>query len=238
MKWSTDDEWSVWTWRYPIVSKTSCLYHSLRLCSDSVKGLGHTFRAIRVYVLKTVHWLRFRYLKTELNPTLKRWRQQWIWRMPSSGMWRRVGVLLTDVSEERIASIVRVEAIHERWTSVNSFRLSDRRYTQLYKNKKGREGGYLGNQWRGGGKGLWSEGPACSGICGYSVYSYLFTLVHRSWITSTLKMEGIRSSETSVNRIPTRRHIPKDGILHSHRRENIKSHNNECVLCESSWTWQ
>jgi hypothetical protein len=39
-----------------------------------------------------------------------------------------------------------------------------------------------------------------------------------------LKMEAIRSSETSVNKIPTRRHIPEDGILHSHRRENLKSH--------------
>jgi hypothetical protein len=36
------------------------------------------------------------------------------------------------------------------------------RYTQLYKNRKGREGGYLGNQWRGEGKGLWSKGPAGS----------------------------------------------------------------------------
>jgi hypothetical protein len=35
-------------------------------------------------------------------------------RMPSSAMWRRVGILLTDVSEERIASIFRVEEIHER----------------------------------------------------------------------------------------------------------------------------
>jgi hypothetical protein len=32
-------------------------------------------------------------------------------RMPSSGMWRRVDIVLTDVSEERIASIFRVEKI-------------------------------------------------------------------------------------------------------------------------------
>jgi hypothetical protein len=32
---------------------------------------------------------------------------------------------------------------------------------------------------------------------------------------STLKMEAIRSSETSVPTISTRRHIPEDGILHS-----------------------
>jgi hypothetical protein len=34
-----------------------------------------------------------------------------------------------------------------------------------------------------------------------------------AWISSTLKIEAIRSSETSVNKIPTRRHIPEDGIL-------------------------
>jgi hypothetical protein len=31
---------------------------------------------------------------------------------------------------------------------------------------------------------------------------------------STLKMEAIRSSETSVHTISTRRHIPEHGILH------------------------
>jgi hypothetical protein len=31
---------------------------------------------------------------------------------------------------------------------------------------------------------------------------------------STLKMEAIRSSETSVYTRSTRRHIPEDGILH------------------------
>jgi hypothetical protein len=42
---------------------------------------------------------------------------------------------------------------------------------------------------------------------------------------STLKMEVIRSSETLVHIRSTRRHIPKDGILHSHSRENLKSYN-------------
>jgi hypothetical protein len=41
---------------------------------------------------------------------------------------------------------------------------------------------------------------------------------------STLKMEAIRSSETSVHTRPTRRYIPEDGILHSHRREILKSY--------------
>jgi hypothetical protein len=33
---------------------------------------------------------------------------------------------------------------------------------------------------------------------------------------STLKMEAIRSSETSVHTRSTRRHIPEDGIFHEH----------------------
>jgi hypothetical protein len=42
---------------------------------------------------------------------------------------------------------------------------------------------------------------------------------------STLKMEAIRSSETSVHTRSTLRHIPEHGILHSLRRENHKSYN-------------
>jgi hypothetical protein len=41
---------------------------------------------------------------------------------------------------------------------------------------------------------------------------------------STMKMEAIRSSETSLYTRSTRRHIPEDDILHSHRRENLKSY--------------
>jgi hypothetical protein len=40
---------------------------------------------------------------------------------------------------------------------------------------------------------------------------------------STLKVEGIHSSETSVQTRSTRRHIHEDVILHSHRCENLKS---------------
>jgi hypothetical protein len=39
-----------------------------------------------------------------------------------------------------------------------------------------------------------------------------------------LMMEAIRSPKTSALTRATRRHIPEDGILHSHRRENLKSY--------------
>jgi hypothetical protein len=37
-------------------------------------------------------------------------------------------------------------------------------------------------------------------------------------------MKAIRFSETSVFTRATRHHIPEEGILHSHRRENLKSY--------------
>jgi hypothetical protein len=36
--------------------------------------------------------------------------------------------------------------------------------------------------------------------------------------------------EPTLNTIPARRHIPEDGILHSHRRENLKSYTEENKL--------
>jgi hypothetical protein len=42
----------------------------------------------------------------------------------------------------------------------------------------------------------------------------------------TLKMEAIRSSETSgATQRTTRRHTPEDDTLHNHRCENLKSYN-------------
>jgi hypothetical protein len=43
-------------------------------------------------------------------------------------------------------------------------------------------------------------------------------------IPSILMMEEVRSSEMSVLTRATRRHITEEEILHSHRRENLKSY--------------
>jgi hypothetical protein len=52
-----------------------------------------------------------------------------------------------------------------------------------------------------------------------------YLLVLAEIISSTLKMEAICSSETSVaTQQTTRRHIPEDDTLHNHLCENLKSY--------------
>jgi hypothetical protein len=52
-----------------------------------------------------------------------------------------------------------------------------------------------------------------------------YLLVLAEIFSSTLKMEAIGSSETSVaTQQTTRRHIPEDDTLHNHRSENLKSY--------------
>jgi hypothetical protein len=49
-------------------------------------------------------------------------------------------------------------------------------------------------------------------------------VVPNSPVFLTLVMEAIHFSESSVLARATRRYNPEDGILHSHRRENLKSY--------------
>jgi hypothetical protein len=50
-------------------------------------------------------------------------------------------------------------------------------------------------------------------------------------ILVTLMKEALSSSDTSVLRRATRRNIPEDAILHSHRREYLKSY-----IALTGWT--
>jgi hypothetical protein len=56
-------------------------------------------------------------------------------------------------------------------------------------------------------------------------------VISSSPILFALKMEAIHSSETSVLTRVTLLNIPEDGILHGHRRENLKAH-----IALTGWT--
>jgi hypothetical protein len=113
-------------------------------------------------------------------------------------MVRRVAIVRTDVSEERSAFFIRVTRIGELGTTL----VVTSNPRTLRRNPK-------------------------------VLYFVFLRSVHRLLVTASvvpsspilvILMDALISSETSVLTRATRRNIPENTILHSHRRENLKSY--------------
>jgi hypothetical protein len=148
--------------------------------------------------------------------------------MAYSGMLRRVALVGTDVSEDRISSIIRVTRIGSAIRSSETAILT--RATQyniqedciLRSNRREHQISYS----------FPIEEVTHRHIRGLSHVVFLRSElrllvtanVPSSAILVTLMMEAIRSSETAIHTRATRYSIPEDCILRSNRREHQKSY--------------
>jgi hypothetical protein len=142
-------------------------------------------------------------------------------------MWRRADLVWTDASQESIASIFKVEksaSEEPAWAggSVCSHLLTLVPRSRIFHPEDG------GDTFQTAATcSRWFLARGFFTLKMKAIHSRLQPPAHAgSSLTdsSTLKMETICSSETSVQTRSTQRHIPENDILHSHRREDLKSH--------------
>jgi hypothetical protein len=142
--------------------------------------------------------------------------------MPSSGMWRCVGLVRTDVSEESVTSQQNANIFpHLRTVStqmVEATRSSETSGLTLPTRRPIPEDSILNSHRRGN---LSAYNIALLSLAVF--IRHKIEIVPHLPTLSTQIMMAIRFSETSGLTRPARRHILEDGIPHSHRRGNFRA---------------
>jgi hypothetical protein len=122
-------------------------------------------------------------------------------------------VMYHQVSQDKIAFFVNIAACNSRNTPVQK---QKHKYKGLILNNRNEDLNRIQK--------LYLRSAYVSIILAAVTIVYSDKYVEKMF-SSTLKMEAIYSSETSVpSQQSTRRHIPEDDTLHNHRCENLKSY--------------